>query len=64
MADKNNTGSITETLETDAPAKTPAAKKQRTPRRQKAVAEATVAASTAEAVKVPRGQQEAWRTSR
>ncbi|NTJ11627.1 SyrB-like regulator [Rhizobium lusitanum] len=57
MTDENNTGSIAEAVETDAPAKTPAAKKQRAPRRQKAVAEATVATSTAEAVKVPRGHR-------
>lgn len=57
MADENNTDSITQTVETDASAKTPAAKKQRAPRRQKAVAEATVAASTAEAVKAPRGRR-------
>lgn len=54
MADENNTGSIAQAVETNAPAKTPAAKKPRAPRRQKAVAEATVAASTAEAVKAPR----------
>ncbi|MDJ1638700.1 SyrB-like regulator, partial [Agrobacterium rhizogenes] len=39
MADENNTGSIAQAVETDAPAKTPTAKKQRAPRRQKAVAE-------------------------
>jgi hypothetical protein len=57
MADENNTGSIAQAVETDAPAKTPTAKKQRAPRRQKAVAETTVAASTTEAVKAPRGRR-------
>ncbi|NTG51569.1 SyrB-like regulator [Agrobacterium rhizogenes] len=57
MADENNTGSIAQAVETDAPAKTPTAKKQRAPRRQKAVAETTVAASTTEALKAPRGRR-------
>ncbi|MQB45853.1 SyrB-like regulator [Rhizobium sp. ICMP 5592] len=57
MADENNTGSIVEGVETDTSAKTPAPKKQRAPRRQKAVAEATAATSTAEAVKAPRGRR-------
>ena len=39
MAGENNTGLITEGAETDTTAKMPAPKKQRAPRRQKAVAE-------------------------
>jgi len=57
MADENNSGSITESVATDAPVKTPAAKKQRAPRRQKAAAEATVAAPVAKTAKVARGRR-------
>ena len=57
MADENNTGSIADVVVTDAPAKTPALKKQRAARRPKAVAEATVAAPLAKTAKVPRGRR-------
>jgi hypothetical protein len=57
MADDNNTDSIAQAIETDTPAKTQAQKKPSAPRRQKAAAEATVIASTAEAVKIPRGRR-------
>ena len=57
MADENNTGSIAESVGTDASAKTPAPKKQRAPRRQKAVAEATAAPSLAKTAKVPRDRR-------
>ena len=57
MDDENNAGSIAKAVEADAPAKTPAEKKQRAPRRQKAAVEATVAASTAEAVPSPKGRR-------
>jgi hypothetical protein len=53
MAEENNTGSTTEIAETDAPAKVPAPNKQRTPRRPKATAGATLATSLA---KLPRGR--------
>lgn len=57
MIEENSADSTIETAATDAPAKMPAEKKQRAPRRQKAAPEATVAASTAEAVKSPRGRR-------
>jgi hypothetical protein len=57
MADENNADSITEAVETEAPAKIPAPKKPRAPRRQKAAAEATAAAPTAETVKSPTGRR-------
>jgi putative transposase len=57
MADENSAGSITEIDATDATAKVPAPKKQRAPRRQKAVAEETVAASAAKTEKLPRGRR-------
>jgi hypothetical protein len=57
MADENDAGSIIATVEADAAAKTPVAKKQRAPRRQKAIAEATVAPSTVEPAKVATGRR-------
>ncbi|NTF53049.1 SyrB-like regulator [Agrobacterium rhizogenes] len=57
MADENDAGSIIAAVEADAAAKTPVAKKQRAPRRQKAIAEATVAPSTVKAAKVARGRR-------
>lgn len=57
MADESDAGSIAEAVETDAPAKTPAEKKQRAPRRQKAAVEATTVASTVEAVRSPKGRR-------
>nr|WP_201009213.1 SyrB-like regulator [Rhizobium rhizogenes]QCL09379.1 putative transcriptional regulator syrB2 [Rhizobium rhizogenes]QCL09549.1 putative transcriptional regulator syrB2 [Rhizobium rhizogenes] len=51
MADENDAGSIVAAVEADAAAKMPVAKKQRAPRRQKAIAEATVAASAAKVAK-------------
>ncbi len=53
MADETNTGLITEVAVTDTTAKMPALKKQRAPRRQKAVAE-TTAASLATAAQLPK----------
>lgn len=57
MADENSAGSISEVALTDAAAKVPAPKRQRAPRRQKAVAEETVAASAAKTEKLPRGRR-------
>jgi hypothetical protein len=57
MADENNTGPVTGIAEADAMAKVPAAKKQRAPRRQKAVAETTVAVLPAKIVKVAEGRR-------
>ncbi|WFU92064.1 SyrB-like regulator (plasmid) [Rhizobium sp. CC1099] len=55
MADQNNTGSIADVVETDAPKKPPEPKKQRAPRRSKATAEATGATPLAKTAKMPRG---------
>jgi len=57
MAAENNVSPTTEVAEAVAAAEAPAHKKQRAPRRQKLVVEATVAASIAEAVKSPRGRK-------
>lgn len=53
MADENNTGPIVAAAETHAELKTPAAKKQRSPRRQKTAAEPVRAASKDIAAKSP-----------
>jgi len=57
MADENSMAPVTKAADTVAIAEVPAEKKQRAPRRQKAAVEATVAASTAEAVKSAKGRK-------
>ncbi|UWU25707.1 SyrB-like regulator (plasmid) [Rhizobium sp. CB3060] len=57
MADENNTGTITEMADTNIPAKTPAPKKQRAPRRPKAAAEAAGTTQVAKPAKAPRGRR-------
>jgi putative transposase len=51
MPDENNTGLITEVAKADTPVTTPAIKKQRAPRRQKAAVEPVRAASKATTAK-------------
>ncbi|MDP9634649.1 UNVERIFIED_ORG: pyruvate/2-oxoglutarate dehydrogenase complex dihydrolipoamide acyltransferase (E2) component [Ensifer adhaerens] len=53
MADENSSGSTTDVVETAAPAEIPAPKKQRAPRRPKAIAEA----SATPLVKARRGRK-------
>ncbi|WFU06975.1 SyrB-like regulator (plasmid) [Rhizobium sp. CB3171] len=57
MADENNTGSITDMADTNIPAKTPAPKKQRAPRRPKVAAEAAGNTQVAKPAKAPRGRR-------